>query len=857
MFSPEPDAESSAARPPCRHLSVSRTNSDGFQRVLASRPVIELRLFGPPRIDGLDPDRAEAVLRQPKRLAVLARLALTGANGFERRDNLLAMFWPEQSETRGRHALRQMLHSLRTAFGRPVIARRGDDELAVDSAELSCDASRFVGLLDSNRLADALELYRGDLLPGFHLDGAPEFDRWLDETRSQLRRRAADAAARLTTQCETAGDLGGAASWARRAHELAPDDEAVLRRLLGALDRAGNRAAALQVYEKFVRRLSEEFEVEPAPETQSVARALRLNQTASAGLAARVPASGDREPVATVSAAGDQRPEHAAPPTRIPASLRGRRAIAVAALLVVAVSIGAYVVRGVQPRSASAPSLTVSTAAMARRLYDEGMRAFSAGNLEAAERLTRAAVEEDSTFGMAMLQWGHLLGLRGAHAEGQRIQGAALRLAPRQSDHERLRILTLYADHFGDPRLRVYAETLAIRYPADLDGQLLVAKGRAANGDFTGVVEPLRRVIAADTTGGDTPRGCPACEAYQLLTNSYEHRDSLAAAERTAREWVRSRPTDPNAWLTLAYQLAIQERHTEALAAVRRAGDIAPALSSRGAIDEILLRAGDFETLSHVLEVRLASGNRDEEAEARFLHWRLLREQGRFRESLEFTRRHRDMGLVMRAQSLADVGQLSEAVALWDSAAAALHPGPEPATSVAAMRAGYRIRAVDLLAELRDTVGLARQLPLVSADAALSGRERIRRLDQHARGMMLLARGDTVAACPALRRALFSATDGYVGTFLAVGRACLAAGRPTEAIPALRGILRGPVGASGTAGNFTQARELLARAFLAAGNRDSAAAYVRRVSDAWARADMPLRTRAMAAHDELLGAGRR
>jgi tetratricopeptide (TPR) repeat protein len=68
-------------------------------------------------------------------------------------------------------------------------------------------------------------------------------------------------------------------AWARRAAAIAPDDETVLRRLLVALDRAGDRAGALAAQDDFRRRLESEFGASPAPETEAVIHRLRTRQT--------------------------------------------------------------------------------------------------------------------------------------------------------------------------------------------------------------------------------------------------------------------------------------------------------------------------------------------------------------------------------------------------------------------------------------------------------------------------------------------------------------------------------------------------------------------------------------------------
>jgi len=59
---------------------------------------------------------------------------------------------------------------------------------------------------------------------------------------------------------------------ARRALELAPDDEQCVRDLISLLDRAGDRGGALRVYSEWQARLFKEYGVEPAPETRKLAR---------------------------------------------------------------------------------------------------------------------------------------------------------------------------------------------------------------------------------------------------------------------------------------------------------------------------------------------------------------------------------------------------------------------------------------------------------------------------------------------------------------------------------------------------------------------------------------------------------
>jgi DNA-binding SARP family transcriptional activator len=244
--------------------------------------------------------QSRRLLRRPKLVALLAYLAAARPHGFHRRDRVVAVFWPELDQAHARNALRQAVHHLRAALGPDVIVTRGDEELAVDPSRLRSDVARFAELSVAGQWAEALELARGELLPGFHLSDTPEFERWLDEERAHVQRRVAEGAATLAEAEATRHNLVGAARWARRAVEAAPYDEDGIRRLLRLLDGAGDRAGAVQAYETFARRLDEDLGVEPAPESQALITAIRArileHETGTAPASSRAEAA--TEPIA-------------------------------------------------------------------------------------------------------------------------------------------------------------------------------------------------------------------------------------------------------------------------------------------------------------------------------------------------------------------------------------------------------------------------------------------------------------------------------------------------------------------------------------------------------------------------------
>jgi DNA-binding SARP family transcriptional activator/tetratricopeptide (TPR) repeat protein len=263
--------------------------------------VIQLQTFGRVRLAGENPgDEAGPATAQPKRLAVLAYLALMSSRGPVRRDTLLALFWPELGGDEARRALRQSLHYLRRVLADDVLLGAGE-ELSVNGERLRCDAAEFERLVAGGDPTRALSLYQGDFLAGFHVpDVSSEFEEWVDRTRARLRRQAATAAWAGADAAEAAGRVNEAIELGRRGCELEPDQEGWCRRLMLLQDRLGDRAGALRTYDELATRLRRDFEAEPSAETAALARKLRAARTAEEITGPGVPA--------------------AAPPTASPAS---------------------------------------------------------------------------------------------------------------------------------------------------------------------------------------------------------------------------------------------------------------------------------------------------------------------------------------------------------------------------------------------------------------------------------------------------------------------------------------------------------------------------------------------------------
>ena len=239
--------------------------------------MLELHTLGAAGLRTSDGVELRAILAQPKRLALLAFLALARPGRLHRRDELLAIFWPEFDTERARAALRDSLYFLRRHVG-DVIVTRGSDGVGVDADLLCVDALLFQDAVRAGRAEEAVLLYEGDLLSGFNSPSAPEFEFWLDNERTRLRRLAADAA-------RAAGDAAterpaDATRWYRRALELAPYQESALHGLLDLLERSGDTAGAVATYEAFAARLARELEISPSAATRARIEKLRTAPTA-------------------------------------------------------------------------------------------------------------------------------------------------------------------------------------------------------------------------------------------------------------------------------------------------------------------------------------------------------------------------------------------------------------------------------------------------------------------------------------------------------------------------------------------------------------------------------------------------
>jgi DNA-binding SARP family transcriptional activator/TolB-like protein len=241
--------------------------------------LVQLRILGHTELSRPGGRTGSRVLRQPKRLALLSYLALATADGYRRRDQIVALFWPDLDQTHARTQLRKLVHTLRSVIGSDAFSTRGDEEIRLDPERVWCDAVAFTRSIKAREWAEALELYRGDLLEGLFPGGVgQEFETWLEDQRGVLREQASQAAWECSSSEDLAGRRQEALALARRAVELDADDEEGVRRLIAVLDRYGDRAGALRLYAEWQSRLMADYGAEPAPETRKLVRKVQAHR---------------------------------------------------------------------------------------------------------------------------------------------------------------------------------------------------------------------------------------------------------------------------------------------------------------------------------------------------------------------------------------------------------------------------------------------------------------------------------------------------------------------------------------------------------------------------------------------------
>jgi tetratricopeptide (TPR) repeat protein len=445
-----------------------------------------------------------------------------------------------------------------------------------------------------------------------------------------------------------------------------------------------------------------------------------------------------------------------------------------------------------------------------------------------------------------------------------------VRLAERASERERLLIRARWANYLAVAAGRAVADSLVARYPAEVEGYLLAGLARVDAAEWAAARPLLARAAAMDSLSlrpGPAAAPCTACAALRAIAYSYQAEGLGAEAVRAAQQWTRLQPHGVGAWTTQGELLAMNGRYDEGRAAL----DSAIARDPRGAgayalspLVRLEIRSGRLAEAERLARGRVGVGSLAEHGAALWMLNFTLRNQGRAREAVEAARAYRAVrdslagGVAYSAESymlgasLALAGRARESAAVFDSAARGLLRAGEDPASLARVRplALTELAWAHYLAG--DTAALAPLADRIEAASAGHAWRMAQAAHHQARGLQRAARGDALGAAAEWRAAVTSVLD-HPRAKLLLGRALTRAGRPAEAVAALRPALGGWIDAMGAV-PVAEVHEALAEAWTQVPGpaaRDSAAAHWRFVADAWQHGDPPFAARAAAARRRL------
>jgi DNA-binding SARP family transcriptional activator len=172
------------------------------------------------------------------------------------RDVLADLLWPDLGAQAAGANLRKALYFARAALGSPDAVQAHGELLALlPGAVVAIDAERFeaagrAALASSSGVAEALDLYGGDLLPD------DRFAVWAEGPRERLR----------TLHLRL---LKAAGRWDDVLKEEPADEDAHRAIMVGALE-AGDRQGAIHQFQQLCRRLRADLGVGPTAETLAV-----------------------------------------------------------------------------------------------------------------------------------------------------------------------------------------------------------------------------------------------------------------------------------------------------------------------------------------------------------------------------------------------------------------------------------------------------------------------------------------------------------------------------------------------------------------------------------------------------------
>jgi tripartite-type tricarboxylate transporter receptor subunit TctC/DNA-binding SARP family transcriptional activator/energy-coupling factor transporter ATP-binding protein EcfA2 len=202
---------------------------------------------------------------EPKGNAALV-LAWVVIEGHADRRRLSAALWPHSESAQARSNLRVLTYRINQRFGAELLI--GGDGLAIDAALASVevvDPQAMTTATSANGMQDEL-LADADV----DVDAGEVLSAWLTQVRQKQRRSRLESLGEAASRALAANQPARAAALAGDRVQIDPLSEDAHRQFMDALARCGDRAAALQAYERCKEVLRERLGVLPGLKTRDL-----------------------------------------------------------------------------------------------------------------------------------------------------------------------------------------------------------------------------------------------------------------------------------------------------------------------------------------------------------------------------------------------------------------------------------------------------------------------------------------------------------------------------------------------------------------------------------------------------------
>lgn len=247
------------------------------------KPKVRVQLLGKLSVSL---DGANLFARAPQKSRELFAFLALHPGREHPREALASRLWPAVDAPRARKNLRQTIWHLRRGLKPlgPTRARRvlqaepgwlrleSGEDLWIDVVELRAALARYPHppptAESEAALRQAVDLYRGDLLEGWH-------EAWWADAREFCKDAYLALLDRLIEAREAAGDLEAAIAYAMRALESDRARERTHRALMRLFVANGDRTGALRQYDRCVAAVKEELSARPEEETVALMREIR------------------------------------------------------------------------------------------------------------------------------------------------------------------------------------------------------------------------------------------------------------------------------------------------------------------------------------------------------------------------------------------------------------------------------------------------------------------------------------------------------------------------------------------------------------------------------------------------------